>query len=254
MSPPADDAGAVFTPTDRSRVRRRPQRARYDEQGVYEILDAGVMAHVGYVIDGQPFVTPTAYWREGRKLYWHGAAASRMLGVAASGVPVCVTVSFLDGFIVGRSGIVHSLNYRSVMAFGRAQLVTGLADKRAAMDAFIDRLYAGRAAKLRPASEAELNQIALVEMEIEEASAKVKDTGPTDLATDAGWAPWSGVFPVETRIGAARPAEGMGAGGPPTSDLATYAEGARLDEALSAAARSPGSAPLEGLPLSPLEA
>lgn len=234
MSPPADDA-AVFAPTDRSRVRRRPQRARYDEKGVYEILDAGVMAHVGYVIDGQPFVTPTSYWREGRKLYWHGAAASRMLGVAAGGAPACVTVSFLDGFIVGRSGIVHSLNYRSVMAFGRARPVSGMAEKRAAMDAFIDRLYAGRAVKLRPATEAELAQITLVEMEIEEASAKVKNTGPTDLPTDAGWAPWSGVFPVETRIGAARPAEGMDAGRRPTPDLAPYAEGARLDEALSIA-------------------
>jgi len=237
MSPPADDGSAVFTPTERSRVRRRPQRARYDEQGVYEVLDAGVMAHVGYVIDGQPFVTPTAYWREGRTLYWHGAAASRMLAAVAGGAPACVTVSFLDGFIVGRSGIVHSLNYRSVMAFGRARLVTALAEKRVAMDAFIDRLYAGRPLKLRPTTDMELTAIALVEMEIEEASAKVKDSGPTDLPTDAGWAPWSGVFLVETRIGAARPAEGMGAGGPPTPDLAPYAEGARLDEALSTASR-----------------
>ncbi len=132
----------AFTPTERSRVRRRPQRASYDEAAVFEILDAGVMAHVGYVIDGQPFVTPTAYWREGRRLYWHGAAASRMLATVAEGAPVCVTVSFLDGFIVGRSGIVHSLNYRSAMAFGRARLLEDPAAKRAAMESFIDRLYA----------------------------------------------------------------------------------------------------------------
>lgn len=113
----------AFTPTERSRTRRRPQRAAYDETSVNEVLDAGVMAHVGYVIDGQPFVTPTAYWREGRRLYWHGAAASRMLRTVAQGAPVCVTVSFVDGFVVGRSGFVHSLNYRSVMAFGRARLV-----------------------------------------------------------------------------------------------------------------------------------
>lgn len=234
MSPPAD--GAAFTPTERSRLRRRPQRGRYDEAAVYEVLDAGVMAHVGYVIDGQPFVTPTAYWREGRKLYWHGAAASRMLATVAEGAPVCVTVSFLDGFIVGRSGIIHSLNYRSAMCFGRAKLVPETAAKRAAMEAFIDRLYAGRSAKLRPMTDEELTRIALVEMEIEEASAKVKDVGVTDMPADANWKAWCGVFPVETRIGAPRPEPGMGIGGDPTSDLAAYAEGARLDEALTLAA------------------
>ena len=238
MSPPPDGAGggsgAAFTATPRSQVRRRPQRAAYDEATVFGILDAGIMAHVGYVIDGQPFVTPTAYWREGRKLYWHGAAASRMLNTVGGGAPVCVTVSFLDGFVVGRSGITHSLNYRSVMAFGRARLTTDLAVKRAAMDAFIDRLYAGRPVKLRPTTDEELTRIALVEMEIEEASAKVKDTGVTELSADDGWAAWFGVFPVETRIGAALP--DPRAGGPPTADLAPYAEGRRLDEALSAAA------------------
>ena len=228
----------AFTPTERSRVRRRPQRASYDEAAVHDVLDAGVMAHVGYVIDGQPFVTPTAYWREGRKLYWHGSAASRMLNTVADGAPVCVTVSFLDGFIVGRSGIVHSLNYRSVMAFGRARPVEGEAAKRAAMDAFIDRLYAGRPVKLRPASEAELAAITLMEMEIEEASAKVKDTGVADLPQDAGWTAWSGVFPVETRIGAARPQPDMGSGGAPGPDLAPYAEGGRLDAALTRAQRA----------------
>lgn len=244
MSPPADGSAASFTPTTRSKVRRRPQRARYDERAVFAVLDAGVMAHVGYVIDGQPFVTPTAYWREGRKLYWHGAAASRMLATVAEGAPVCVTVSFLDGFVVGRSGIMHSLNFRSVMAFGRAKPVADPEEKRAAMEAFIDRLYAGRALKLRPTTDAELQQISLVEMEIEEASAKVKNTGVGDLPADEGWPAWCGVFPVETRIGAALPQPDMGIGGPPTPDLAPYREGARLDDALSAAAS------VYGLPLS----
>lgn len=242
MSPPADGAAAAFIPTPRSKVRRRPQRARYDEAAVYGVLDAGIMAHVGYVIDGQPFVTPTAYWREGRRLYWHGAAASRMLATVSEGAPVCVTVSFLDGFVVGRSGMMHSLNYRSVMAFGRARLVADPAEKRAAMEAFIDRLYAGRPLKLRPTTESELQQIALVEMEIEEASAKVRDTGVGDLPADEGWPAWCGVFPVQTRIGAALPQPGMGIGGPPTPDLAPYAEGAPLDETLTTASRSRRSA------------
>lgn len=234
-----DDAPA-FTPSPRSQVRRRPQRAAYDEAAVFEILDAGLMAHVGYVIDGQPYVTPTAYWREGRTLYWHGAAASRMLGTVGRGVPVCVTVSFLDGLIVGRSGIMHSLNYRSVMAFGRARAVADPAAKRAAMDAFIDRLYAGRPLKLRPTTDAELARIALVEMKIEEASAKVRRADAAELEPEPGWAAWAGVFPIETRIGAPAPARGEAA--PHTPDLSPYAEGARLDAALAAASRASRSA------------
>lgn len=237
----------AFTPTARSRVRRRPQRAAYDEKTVFELLDAGVMAHVGYMIDGQPFVTPTAYWREDRRLYWHGAAASRMLATAGAGAPVCVAVSFLDGLVVGRSGMVHSLNYRSVMAFGRARLITEREARRKAMEDFLDRLYAGRRVRLRPMTDAEVDSIALVEMEIEEASAKVRDAGVAELPADAGWSAWSGVFPVETRIGAAKPEPGMGAGGPPTPDLAPYAGGARLDAALSEAAARKGYL---GLPVS----
>lgn len=197
---------AEFTPTGRSRARRRPQRAAYDEDSVYAILDAGVLGHVGYVLDGQPYVTPTAYWREGRRLYWHGAAASRMLEAVGEGQPVCLTVSFLDGFVLGRSGFAHSLNYRSVMAFGRARLVEELEAKRAAMDAFIERLYPGRAESLRPSTEAELRQIALAEMTIEEASAKTRDGGVADYAPDAGWPAWAGVIPLETRLGAAQAA------------------------------------------------
>ncbi|WP_205854191.1 pyridoxamine 5'-phosphate oxidase family protein [Phenylobacterium kunshanense] len=240
MSPA--DGMAAFTPTARSQVRRRPQRAAYDEAAVYGVLDAGVMAHVGYVIDGQPYVTPTAYWREGRRLYWHGAAASRMLETVAQGLPVCVTVSFLDGFVVGRSGITHSVNYRSVMAFGRARLVEDIAEVRAAMDAFVDRLYAGRPVKLRPTTDDELRRLKLVEMEIEEASAKIKDTGVGDLPADEGWGAWFGVFPVETRIGAPLPDPRNLT--PRTDDLSPYAEGARLDDALATAAARTYGAPV----------
>jgi nitroimidazol reductase NimA-like FMN-containing flavoprotein (pyridoxamine 5'-phosphate oxidase superfamily) len=225
----------AFTPTARSRVRRRPQRAAYDEAAVYAVLDAGVLAHVGYLIDGQPFVTPTAYWREGRKLYWHGAAASRMLAAAGSGQPVCVTVSHLDGLVLARSGFAHSLNYRSVMVFGRARLVEGREAKRVAMHAFIDRLYPGRASTLRPISEAELDQIALAEMTIEEASAKVRDEGVKALAADDGWPAWCGVIPVETRLGGARTEPGMGLA-TQTADLAHLHPGERLDAALARAA------------------
>lgn len=238
----SDAVQTTFPPTSRSRARRRPQRVAYDEAAVYGVLDAGIMAHVGYVIDGQPFVTPTAYWREGRTLYWHGSAMSRMLETVGQGLPVCVTVSFLDGLVVGRSGFVHSLNYRSVMAFGRARLIIDPDARRSALDTFIDRLYAGRPLKLRPATEQGVAATAMVAMEIEEASAKVRSTGAADLPADAGWTAWSGVLPVETRIGEPRPEPGLPEG-PPTPDLAPYACGARLEDALAASAQS-------GLPVS----
>jgi nitroimidazol reductase NimA-like FMN-containing flavoprotein (pyridoxamine 5'-phosphate oxidase superfamily) len=191
----------AFTPSPLTRGRRRPERVAYDEAAVYAVLDAAVLGHVGYVIEGQPLVTPTAYWREGRKLYWHGAAASRMLQTVGAGMPVCVTVSLLDGLVLGASGFTHSINYRSAMVFGRARLISDLEAKRRAMDAFIDRLYPGRAATLRPASEAELKQIALAEMTIEQASAKVREGGLKPYAPDDGLPGWRGVIPVETSFG-----------------------------------------------------
>jgi len=225
----------AFTPAPRSRVRRKPDRAAYDEAQVFAILDAAVLAHVGYVIDGQPFVTPTTFWREGRKLYWHGSAASRMVRAQASGLPVCVTVSHVDGLVLARSGIAHSMNYRSVMAFGRARLIEGLEAQRAAMNAFIDRLYPNRSATLRPGSDNEIRQMSVIEMTIEEASAKQRDAGVNRMAEDEGWNAWSGVIPVETRIGAPMADAVQSAGA--AADLGPYVEGARLDEALARAAR-----------------
>ncbi|WP_374657100.1 pyridoxamine 5'-phosphate oxidase family protein [Phenylobacterium sp.] len=225
----------AFAPTPRSRVRRKPDRAAYDEQQVFAILDAAVLAHVGYVIDGQPFVTPTTFWREGRKLYWHGSAASRMVRAQASGLPVCVTVSHVDGLVLARSGIAHSMNYRSVMAFGRARLIEGLEAQRAAMNAFIDRLYPSRSATLRPGSDSEIRQMSVVEMIIEEASAKQRAAGVNRMAEDEGWDAWSGVIPIETRIGAPMADAVQSAGA--AADLGPYVEGARLDEALTRAAR-----------------
>lgn len=225
----------AFIPAPRSRVRRKPDRAAYDEAQVFAILDAAVLAHIGYVIDGQPFVTPTTFWREGRKLYWHGSAASRMVRAQASGLPVCVTVSHVDGLVLARSGIAHSMNYRSVMAFGRARLIEGLEAQRAAMNAFIDRLYPNRSTTLRPGSDNEIRQMSVIEMTIEEASAKQRDAGVNRMAEDEGWDAWSGVIPVETRIGAPMADAVQSAGA--AADLGPYVEGARLDEALAQAAR-----------------
>ena len=112
-----------FTPTERSRLRRLHERGRYDKATIYPILDAGFLCHVGYVIDGQPYVTPTSYWRDGDCLYWHGSSASRMLRAIAQAIPVCLTVCHLDGIVLARSGFHSSINYRSVMAFGHAKPV-----------------------------------------------------------------------------------------------------------------------------------
>ncbi|MFC3079401.1 pyridoxamine 5'-phosphate oxidase family protein [Phenylobacterium terrae] len=229
-------------PSPRTRLRRRPERGRYDEASLFAVLDAALVAHIGYLDEDQPMVTPTTFWREGRTLYWHGAAASRILARSGSGAPVCVTVTLLDGLIVGRSGIKHSVNYRSAMVFGRARLVTGLEAKRAAMAAFLERLYPGRTLELRPSSDVELAQIVVAEMEIAEASVKVKAGGPLPYAPDEGWPAWTGVIPIETRIGAPQPDPDLGVRAPGRG-LSPYREGARLDEALAAAAQS-------GLPVS----
>src|SRR6516165_7077946 len=113
----------AFAPTAKTRVKRLPKRAHYDRETVYAILDAGAICHVGYVIEGQPYVTPTAYWREGDRVYWHGSSASRMLRALDKGVAACLTVTHLDGFVLARSGFHHSINYRSVMALGTAYAV-----------------------------------------------------------------------------------------------------------------------------------
>ena len=224
-----------YAPTALTRVRRHPERARYDEAAVNAILDAALMAHVGYLIDGRPLVTPTLFWREGRRLYWHGAAASRMLKTVAGGAPVCVTVSLIDGLVLAPSHFVHSMNYRSVMAFGHAQLIEDEAGKLAAADAFIERIYPGRAATLRRPNEVELRTTSFVTMEIEEASAKVREGGVANYEQDAGWPAWSGVIPIETRLGAPIPDAAVGAHAMGLATPAPCPAGARLDELLAAA-------------------
>ena len=201
-----------YSPTALTRVRRHPERGRYDEAAVNAVLDAALMAHVGYLIDGRPLVTPTLFWRDGRRLLWHGAAASRMLKTVAGGVPVCVTVTLMDALILAPSGFHHSMNYRSVMAFGRARLIEDEAGKRAAADAFIERIYPGRAATLRPPTEIELRATTFVAMEIEEASAKVRAGGPMDDEDDYELGAWAGVIPLALCPGAPVPDERLRAG------------------------------------------
>ena len=189
------------SPTERTRLRRQHERGRFDKETLHAILDAGLLCHVGYVVDGAPFVTPTLYWREGDRVYWHGSSASRMLRHQAGGAPVCLTVSHLDGIVLARSGFHHSINYRSVMLFGSAHRVTGAAAKERHLRVFMEQLYPGRWDELRPLNAQETKATKVLGMDIDEASAKVRAGPPIDDEEDYALPIWAGVVPVRTVIG-----------------------------------------------------
>src|SRR5215208_4947467 len=161
---PDDLTPSAYRPSARSRARRHPERAHYDRETVFAILDAALMCHIGYLIDGRPYVTPTLFWRDGERRYWHGSSASRMLRIQRAGIPVCVTVSHVDGLVLARCAFRHSLNYRAVMAFGTAEIVEGAREKEASFNAFIERVYPGRTARMRPIAPQELKATTLMRM------------------------------------------------------------------------------------------
>jgi uncharacterized protein len=228
---PDDASPTAFAPSARSRVRRHPERAHYDRASVFAILDAALLCHIGYVIDGRPYVTPTLFWRDGERLYWHGSSASRMLRAQAAGIPVCLTVSHVDGLVLARSAFRHSLNYRAVMVFGTAAPVSDEREKEAGLNAFIERLYPGRTARMRAILPQELKATSLMSMRIEEASAKIRDDGPLDLEMDYGAPCWAGVIPIVQRVGVPIPDRRVAPRGRP-DEIAHFAEGAAFDQAL----------------------
>lgn len=191
-----------FVPSARSKLRRLPKRGRYDRATIYDILDAGFICHVGYAIGGQPYVTPTTYWREGDAVYWHGSAASRMLRALETGAGCCLTVTHLDGLVLARSAFHHSLNFRSVMLFGKPHKVEDPAEKLAHLEAFVERLYPGRWQELRPATAKELKVTTVLGMHVDEASAKLRSGGPVDDEPDYALPIWAGVIPVHSVTGA----------------------------------------------------
>jgi nitroimidazol reductase NimA-like FMN-containing flavoprotein (pyridoxamine 5'-phosphate oxidase superfamily) len=223
----------AFTPTDKSRVKRLHERGHYDRETVFAILDAGMIAHIGYIIDGQPFVTPTAYWRDGDRLYWHGSAASRMLRMQAKGIPVCLTVTHLDGLVLARSGFHHSINYRSVMAFGTAQIVEDAAEKIHHLNRFVDRVMPGRNPTLRPIDPQEAKGTSVLFMDIEEASAKVRVGPPKDDEPDYALDCWAGVIPIAQVVGAAVPDPKLKAGVDWPEHLRLFTENRRLDAVMT---------------------
>ena len=229
MTPPPDGS---FPVTDRNKVRRRHERGRYDKATVYDILDSALLAHIAYTIDGQPFCTPTGFWREGDTLYWHGSSASRMIRTLSDGVPACVTVSHLDALVLARSGFHHSVNYRSVMAFGTARLVTDAAEKARALDGFVDRFFPGRSREIRPATTQEIKATSFIVMPIEEASGKIRQTHVSDDEADYALPVWTARIPVRTVIGEAEPCPRAISGLPVPPGMRPYKAGRSLDEAL----------------------
>lgn len=188
-------------PSERTRIKRLAKRAHYDRKTAYAVLDAGILCHVAYVIDSQPFVTPTCHWRDGDYVYWHGSAASGMLRAQKAGIPICLTVSHLDGLILARSGFNHSVNYRSIMVLGMAEVVDGADHIDRALEAFMERVAPGRWQDLRPVTAKERKATTVLRLKIDEFSVKVRDAGVADNEEDYAHPVWAGVIPVTTTLG-----------------------------------------------------
>ncbi|WP_051329531.1 pyridoxamine 5'-phosphate oxidase family protein [Geminicoccus roseus] len=229
----SQDPAPAFPVTDRNRVRRAHERGRYDHEAVFAILDAGLLCHVAYVLDGQPYGTPTIHWREGDMLYWHGSSASRMLRHLQQGAPACLTVAHLDGLVLARSGFNHSANYRSAMCFGTARIVGDPADKERALEAIVERYFPGRQAALRPTTAQEVKATTVVAMRIEDAAAKVRAKNVGDDDEDGSHPVWAGVVPVRTVIGEAEPSPRLMAGIEAGAELDAYRPGRELGAALA---------------------
>ncbi len=190
-----------LTPTQRTQIRRVPQRGNYERQLIYQILDEGLICHVGFVVDNQPFVIPTAYGRVEDKLYIHGSPASRMLRSLLTGIEVCVTVTLLDGLVLARSAFHHSMNYRSVVIFGTATLVQDADQKLEALRAFTEHIVPERWAEVRPPNRQEFQGTLVLSLPITEASAKVRTGPPLDDEEDYSLPVWAGVLPLEVVAG-----------------------------------------------------
>ncbi len=190
-----------YTPTPRTRLVREAERAVYDREVAYRILDEGFLCHVGFVADGQPFVIPTSYGRKNDSLYIHGSAASRMLRNLKESVPVCVTVTLLHGLVLARSIFNHSMNYESVVILGKATLVDNSAEKLEALRLLSEHIIPGRWADSRQPNERELKATSVLHLPIEEFSAKVRKGPVVDDEEDYSFPTWAGVVPLEMKAG-----------------------------------------------------
>jgi len=219
-------AAEEFTTTARTTLRRLPKRGSFERRAVYEILDEGFVCHVGFLQEGQPFVIPTAYGRAGDELYLHGARASRMLKALAEGTDVCVTVTLVDGLVLARSAFHHSINYRSVVIFGRARVVESDEEKTRALRAFTEHVMPGRWADVRRPTPQELAATLVLALPLSEASAKIRTGPPIDDEEDYQLPVWAGVLPLRAAAGVPEPDPRLPAG----TRLPEYVEGFDLSE------------------------
>lgn len=217
-----NSTNSEINPTPRTRLRRLPARGSFDRAAIHAILDEGLVCHVGFVVDGQPFVIPTTYARVGDRLVIHGSAASRMLRAVGAGIPVCVTVTLLDGLVLARSAFHHSMNYRSVVVLGAAREVTGEAEKAVALEAIVEHVLRGRSAQTRPPSARELKATSVLELPIEEASAKIRRGPPVDDEEDYALPSWAGVLPLALTPGEPVPDPRLAPGVPVPPNVARY--------------------------------
>jgi uncharacterized protein len=191
----------TFSQTERTTLKRLPKRGHYDRDTVHKILDEGFICHVGFVVDGQPFVIPTGYARVDDRLYIHGSQASRMLRTLTQGVDVCVTVTLVDGLVLARSAFHHSINYRSVVVFGNAKLVRDREEKITALLALSEHFVKGRWNDVREPTEQELIQTTVLSLPLEEVSAKIRTGPPLDDEEDYSLPIWAGVIPLKMVAG-----------------------------------------------------
>lgn len=191
-----------FVPTKRTRLKRLSKRASYERKIIYQILNEAFICHVGFISDGQPVVIPTAYGRAEDVLYIHGSVASRMLRALADGIRVCVTVTLVDGLVLARSAFHHSMNYRSIVVFGKAYVVRGAMEKAKALRLFSEHVIPGRWAEVRQPNEGELKKTLVLRMPLMEASAKIRRGPPIDDEADYALPVWAGELPIRLAIGA----------------------------------------------------
>jgi nitroimidazol reductase NimA-like FMN-containing flavoprotein (pyridoxamine 5'-phosphate oxidase superfamily) len=206
-------------PSERTRVRRQPDRGSYDPGPAYAILDEGFIAHVGVATERGPVVIPMLYARDGDRLLLHGSPASRLMRTAASGVDVCVTVTLVDGLVLARSAFHHSVNYRSVVVFGRATRIDDPAERSAALDVLVEALVPGRTADARPPNDKELRGTVVLALPLDELSVKARTGGPLDEPEDYDLDVWAGVLPLALEAGTPQPDEAQ----PPDRPTPTYA-------------------------------
>ena len=206
----------------RSTIKRHPERGSHETEAVHAVLDAAPMGHLGFVVDGQPFVIPMLYGRIAEAIYLHGSVASRLLRTMAGGVDVCLTATLVDGLVLARSAFHHSMNYRSVVVLGQARFVTDPAEKAAALEAVVEHVVPGRSREVRAPSEKELQATSVLRLDLLEVSAKVRSGPPLDDAEDMALSCWAGEVPLRLVAQAPVPDPQLRAGIEPTATARSY--------------------------------